>query len=159
MAGWKYCGLNDEKLAMYYCTDCRAVVEVKNPNRAMPTIKECPKCHAEMTWADDVFPRNCYTCSDKHNCEIEEGLDERTKRSDTVCDCWRMSYGRAIYLLRNMGEENRTKEDFPEWQKNEAIMTVLGMATINAVSKDCLLNAVRWLARKNGITSMSGARP
>ena len=50
-------------------------------------------------------------------------------------------YGKALAVLRNAEEAH--DEDI-----REAIETILSMATINAVTKDMLLNALRWCYAK-----------
>lgn len=52
-----------------------------------------------------------------------------------------MTYLRAIRILENLNTED---EELDCLVVGEAIQKILSMATINAVKKDTLLNALRW---------------
>lgn len=85
---WRYSGLTQERLAMYYCSNCLKMFVQQNPNRQPPTEKHCPNCGAEMTVGDDVYPHNCYTCRYGKDCEIAESMNEDSRREDSICDVW-----------------------------------------------------------------------
>lgn len=54
-----------------------------------------------------------------------------------------MKYGLAISVLLSL--EGESAQRFSEDDVLDAIDTILGMETINAVPKDALLNALRWI--------------
>ena len=54
-----------------------------------------------------------------------------------------MKYGLAIFVLLSL--EGESAQRFSEDDVLDAIDTILGMETINAVPKDALLNALRWI--------------
>lgn len=52
--------------------------------------------------------------------------------------CWGMNYSTAIKIIRNI-------HDHTEEEIRAAVLKILEMETINAVTKDDLLNVVRYL--------------
>lgn len=54
-----------------------------------------------------------------------------------------MKYGLAIGLLLSL--EGESAQKFSDDDVLDAIDTILGMETVNAVPKDALLNALRWI--------------
>ena len=54
-----------------------------------------------------------------------------------------MNYGKAIEIIATIQDEKWTDGD-----RIEAIDKILSMETINAVKKDWLENAVRWLRKQ-----------
>ena len=147
MAKWHYAGLRDDRLALYYCTNCLKMYVQVSPTRCAPLEVVCPNCKAEMDGAEnEPHPRNCYTCRDLENCELNQRFTEDMLREDGVCDCWRgrmMGYGQAIEVLDNFEDGEWTEDDVMK-----AIDKILSMETINAVKKDLLLKAVRFLRQR-----------
>lgn len=69
--------------------------------------------------------RNCFTCRDGDNCELNEYMDEDQKAVNDRCDCWAYPYDYSLRECPFCGNPAIVVDDVPyEWYPNGPVKAI-----------------------------------
>ena len=69
--------------------------------------------------------RNCFTCRDCDDCELNEHMDDEHKAIDGQCDCWEYPYDYSLRECPFCGNPAEIIDDVPhEWNPNIPVKAI-----------------------------------